>query len=194
VKRKGRLTKPLSLTYSLALLGCSGGNETDDGVDRSASFLEVAQDQPDYVCKEVDKLVERDADYLTRLCTVTALASVPTEAETCVEDRATCMDDPPQQCDLRGVDELPCPDATVGMFLDCMRGTIRRTKEIYADVTCDDTPAQAASLVSEASLELNVEPPPECEQFKRNCPAFFGALSSGDMSASPRDAYKIRRR
>jgi hypothetical protein len=179
VKRTARLTRPLFLAYSSALLACSDGSDTDEGVDRSAGFLEVAQDQPDHVCQQVDKLVERDVAYLTRLCTVMALASPPTGAEACVEERAECMDDPPQQCDLRGVEELPCPDATLGQFLDCMRGTIRRTKEIYADVTCDDTPAHAASLVSDASLELNVDPPSECEAFQRSCPAFFGALSSG---------------
>jgi hypothetical protein len=154
---------------------CTDGSQSSDGIDRSAKFADVSENQPDALCREVDRLRRNDAVYLSRLCTVLGAATAEIEGGTCAEHRTACSDDPPTECELSGIEELDCPEATVGMFLDCMQGVVRRTKELYADLTCDTPATEVVSLLSDTAEELNVNPPPECEDFQRSCPAFFEA-------------------
>jgi hypothetical protein len=161
--------------FAMLVCACSDGSQSADGIDRSAKFAEVSENQPDALCREVERLRHDDAVYVSRLCTVLGATSAEIEGGTCAEQRAACSDDLPTQCEFSDIEDVDCPEATVGMFLDCMQGSVRRIKELYADVTCDTPATEVIDLLSDTAEELNRSPPPECEDFQRSCPAFFEA-------------------
>jgi hypothetical protein len=162
--------------FAVLACACSDGSQSGDGIDRSAKFVDVAIGQPDALCNEVEQLGRNDAVFLSRRCTALGATTAAIEGGTCAEHRTACSEDPPPECDLSGIEDLDCPDATVGVFLDCIQGVVRRTKELYADLTCDTPATEVIDLLSDTNEELNGNPPPECEDFQRSCPAFFEAI------------------
>jgi hypothetical protein len=162
------------LVIGAALLGCGADSNADAPLERTTKFSDLGEHQADDLCDQVHAL--RDDAYLNGLCTMMGVTLAPLEGGTCAEQRAKCLKDPPPMCFpamTRSARELDCPETTVGMFLDCMAGTVRATKELYAPITCDTPVAQATRLALDA-FDMNLDTPPaECAEFKRTCPGFF---------------------
>ena len=162
------------LVIGAALLGCGADSNSDASLERSTKLADVSERQAGDLCDQVHAL--RDDTYLNRLCTVMGVTLAPLEGGTCAEQRAKCLKDPPPLCfrdTTSSAPELDCPEATVGIFLDCMAGSVRVAKELYAPITCDTPAAQVTQLALDA-FEMNRDTPAaECAEFKRTCPSFF---------------------
>jgi len=163
----------------LVLLGCgddsSGGGSA--AYDRDTKLDDLNRDQGIAVCAEINAIAHNDAAYLDRLCTsVGALLGQSMPAK-CMTGRDLCIAEKPPLCWPKGIGgggrDAECQDATVGMFMDCMRGSVRASKELYAGITCATPTAEVSKLAFDA-LEMRADKPPvECQAFKQACPAFF---------------------
>jgi hypothetical protein len=163
----------------LVLLGCSDGSSDagSDSYDRDTKLDDLSSGEGEALCAEINAMAHGDSAYLDRVCTsVGALVSQSMPAK-CMTERDLCIAEKPPLCWQKpggsGGRDVDCKDATVGMFKDCMQGSVRATKELYAGITCATPSAEVSKLAFDA-LEMRADKPPaECAAFKQACPAFF---------------------
>lgn len=158
----------------LVLLGCSSSSGRND-LDPQTKLEAAADDRQDELCRSLDAMREDDRVYLARSCTAHGVLMSNRDGGTCRQHRDDCIKDPPR-CNtdiFEDIPDLECPDATVGMFLDCMRGGLRLTKELYEELTCETEADEVTTLIIEAVDEFAFNPPAECQEFMEACPAFY---------------------
>lgn len=172
------------------LLGCSGGSSGNDDDDRSelprdTKLSEVDGDLSEALCAQVNGMAHGDALYVQRVCTATGALLGQSMQAKCESERDACIKEPPPLCWLRGAGralatrDAECGNATLGMFMDCVQGTVRSTKELYAGITCATPSAEVSKLAFDAFEMRSGKPPVECEPFKRACPVFFERPDAG---------------
>jgi hypothetical protein len=170
----------------LCIVCCASDKSSATGaVDRDAKFDDISASESAELCAQINALGHNDAVYVEGVCTALGVTLAgPQGGGTCAQQRDACKKEPPALCWLSpgdtdgGQSEDECPDATVGMFLDCMQAGVRTSKELYAGITCDTPAAQVGKLMRDALAMHNANPAPECAAFKRACPAFFEDAAS----------------
>jgi len=134
---------PFLFATALLMTAC---NDEDKGTEDlgSTKLGELSTADAKDVCKSVQAKMQRlEKAFVSVTCTDTALS----DEDTCSEERAACIKDPPEDALLGDLeigcetgDELSvteeCPKVTVAQLEECLELTVKNVEDVAKALTC----------------------------------------------------------